>query len=55
MLTDDHPDTASSYSNLAGNLEAQGKFAEAQPLYEKALEIRRRLLADEHPDTAARL
>jgi CHAT domain-containing protein len=32
---------------------AQGKFAAAQPLYEKALAIRRRLLTDDHPDTAA--
>jgi tetratricopeptide (TPR) repeat protein len=33
-------------------LNAQGKYAQAQPLYEKALEIRRRLLTDDHPDTA---
>ena len=52
LLTDDHPDTATSYNNLAVNLNAQGKYAEAQPLYEKALEIRRRLLTDDHPDTA---
>ena len=31
------------------NLNAQGKYALAQPLFEKALEIRRRLLTDEHP------
>jgi len=31
---------------------AQGKYAEAQPLLEKALEISRRLLTDDHPDTA---
>jgi len=30
----------------------QGKYAAAQPLYEKALAIRRRLLTDDHPDTA---
>ena len=52
LLTDDHPDTATSYNNLAANLNAQGKYAQAQPLYEKALEIRRRLLTDDHPDTA---
>ena len=52
LLTDDQPDTASSYNNLAANLQAQGKCAQAQPLYEKALEIRRRLLIDDHPDTA---
>ena len=52
LLTDDHPESAFSYSNLAYNLHAQGKYAEAQPLNEKALEIRRRLLTDDHPDTA---
>ncbi|MGA2702455.1 MAG: CHAT domain-containing protein [Isosphaeraceae bacterium] len=52
LLSDDHPDTATSYNNLALNLNAQGKYALAQPLFEKALEIRRRLLSDDHPDTA---
>ena len=42
-----------SYNNLAVNLNAQGKYAQAQPLFEKALEIRRRLLTDDHPDTAS--
>ncbi len=36
----------------AETLYGQGKYALAQPLYEKALEIRRRLLTDDHPDTA---
>ena len=36
----------------AVTLWAQGKYAEVQPLLEKALEIRRRLLTDDHPDTA---
>ncbi len=36
----------------AETLLSQGKYAQAQPLFEKALEIRRRLLTDEHPDTA---
>jgi len=51
LLTDDHPFTAISYNNLAGNLDAQGKCRQAQPLNEKALEIRRRLLTDDHSDT----
>ncbi len=38
---------------MALNLNAQGKFAAAQPLFEKALEINRRLLTDEHPRTAS--
>jgi tetratricopeptide (TPR) repeat protein len=52
LLSDDHPDTATSYNNLAVNLMNQGKHAQAQPLYEKALEIRCRLLSDDHPSTA---
>jgi tetratricopeptide (TPR) repeat protein len=33
-------------------LEAQGRYPAAQPLYEKALDVTRRLLTDDHPDTA---
>jgi CHAT domain-containing protein/Tfp pilus assembly protein PilF len=33
-------------------LDAQGKYAQAQPLFEKALEINRRPLTDAHPATA---
>jgi len=53
LLTDDHPDTAACYSNLASSFNFQGNYAHAQPLYEKALEIDRRLLTDDHPNTAA--
>jgi len=52
LFTDDHPNTALCYNNLAFILAAQAKYAQAQPLYEKALEIRHRLLTDDHPDTA---
>ncbi len=52
MLTDDDPVTARSYENLAVTLDAQGKYVQAQPLLEKALEIRRHLLGDDHVDTA---
>ena len=37
---------------MALNLKAQGKYIQAQPLYEKTLAIRRRLLTDDHPSTA---
>ena len=37
---------------MAINLNAQGKYAQAQPLLEKALEINRRLLTDDHRNTA---
>ena len=52
LLTDDHPDTALSYVNLASVLDAQGLYAQAQPHFEKALEIDRLLLTDDHPRTA---
>ena len=35
VLGEDHPDTAASYNNLACNLDAQGKYAEAEPLYQQ--------------------
>ncbi len=52
MLGEKHPDTALSYSNLAFNLNAQGKFADAQPLCQKALDLRLDVLGEKHPDTA---
>ena len=52
LLTDDSPQTANSYNNLAVNLDNQGKFALAQPMLERALEIHRRRLTDNHPHTA---
>ncbi len=42
-----------SYSNLALNRSRQGKYNEAQPLYEKAVDINHRLLTDDHPRTAS--
>ncbi len=44
--------SANTMNMQATALIAQSKYAEAQPLLEKALEIRRRLLTDDHPDTA---
>ena len=38
ILGEDHPDTLSSLSNLAVLLQAQGHWAEAEPLYREALE-----------------
>jgi len=32
-----HPDTATSLNNLAVLYQAQGKYAEAEPLYKRAL------------------
>src|SRR5262249_1562112 len=47
LLSDDHPETALSYINVAFNLDEQARYAQAQPLYERALDIRRRLLTED--------
>ena len=52
VLGEEHPDTATSYNNVAFNLTAQGKYVEAEPLYRKALAIYRKGLGEEHADTA---
>jgi tetratricopeptide (TPR) repeat protein len=44
--------SAKTMNEQAEKLNAQGKYAQAQPFLEKALEIRRRLLTDDHPGTA---
>ena len=38
-LGEDHPNTATSYNNLAATLSAQGKYAEAEAMYRRALAI----------------
>jgi len=52
ILGEDHPDTATSYNNLAYNLYSQGKYGEAGTLFQKALDIKRKILDEDHPDTA---
>jgi CHAT domain-containing protein/tetratricopeptide (TPR) repeat protein len=52
LLGEEHPDTATAYSNLAANQHAQGKHAEAERGLRQALAIRRKALGAEHPDTA---
>jgi tetratricopeptide (TPR) repeat protein len=44
--------SALTRNEQAEALFAQGKYAQAQPLWEKALETYRRLLGDDHPVTA---
>jgi hypothetical protein len=51
-LGEDHPDAARSYNNVAGNLNAQGRYAEARPLAERVLAIWRKVLGEDHPLTA---
>ena len=52
MLGDLNLNTAILYNNLGISLFFQGRFAQAQPIYEKALEIRRHLVADDNLDIA---
>ncbi|MGC1393533.1 MAG: tetratricopeptide repeat protein [Coleofasciculaceae cyanobacterium] len=42
-------DLATSLNNLAGLYKSQGRYTEAEPLYLQALELRQRLLGDNHP------
>jgi tetratricopeptide (TPR) repeat protein len=52
VLGEEHPDTATSYGNLAGLYRSTGEYEKALPLYEKSLLIREKVLGEEHPDTA---
>jgi tetratricopeptide (TPR) repeat protein/transcriptional regulator with XRE-family HTH domain len=51
----DHPDTATSISDLAGLLREQGEFDAARRLHERGLAIRERTLGPDHPDVAGSL
>jgi CHAT domain-containing protein len=52
ILGPKHADTATSYNNLASNLEAQGRPREAEPLKRKALALWEEVLGPKHADTA---
>ncbi|MEK7727705.1 MAG: tetratricopeptide repeat protein [candidate division KSB1 bacterium] len=42
---------ATSLNNLALLLQSQGKYAEAEPLFRRALEIFEKSLGTDHPNT----
>jgi tetratricopeptide (TPR) repeat protein len=42
-------------NNLANLYYSQGKYEQAEPLYIQALELRKQLLGENHPDTATSL
>src|SRR5262249_46080223 len=48
-------EVARSLNSLACLYRAQGKWAEAEPLYKRALEMRRRLFKGDHPEVAQSL
>ena len=49
------PRFATSLNNLAGLYQNQGRYAEAEPLYQRALAIREKALGPEHPSVAQSL
>ena len=54
-LGPEHPDVATSLNNLASLYYAQGKYAEAEPLYKRALPIDEKALGPDHPHVATSL
>ena len=46
---------ATSLNNLADLYQAMGRYAEAEPLYRRSLEIREKQLGRDHPDVATSL
>jgi tetratricopeptide (TPR) repeat protein len=51
----EHPDTATSLNNLAELYRAQGKYEQAEPLYQRSLAIWEKALGPEHPNVATAL
>ena len=46
---------ATSLNNLAALYQTQGQYAEAEPLYKRALAISEKALGPDHPDVATSL
>ena len=53
QLGESHPSVASSLNNLALLYKSQGKYAEAEPLYQRAIAILLEKLGENHPNTQA--
>lgn len=47
---EDHPAFADSLERLAGLYSMMGNYAQAAPLLQRVLVIRRRVLGDDHPE-----
>src|SRR5262249_18148245 len=52
VLGNEHPDVAQDYIGVAGILNDQKKYAEAEPLVRRAAELLRKRLGPDHPRTA---
>ncbi len=55
ILGPEHPDVATSLSNLASLCWDQSRYTEAEPLFLRALSIREQALGRDHPDVATSL
>ncbi len=51
----EHPLVALSLNNLAGLYQEFGNYSQAEPLYQRSLAIREKVLGKEHPDVATTL
>ena len=47
-----HPDVATSLTNLAALYDFQGQYAQSEPLYQRALNILQKSLPADHPNLA---
>ncbi len=54
-LGPDHLSVATTLNNLAGLYQFQGRYAEAEPLYKRSLEINEKALGPDHPSVATTL
>jgi tetratricopeptide (TPR) repeat protein len=54
-LGPNHPDVAKNLNNLAEVYDAQGQYAQAEPLYKRSLGILEKTLGPDHPDVATSL
>ncbi len=54
-LGPDHPELGRSLNNLAALYDDQGKYAEAEPLYQRSLAILEKALGAEHTHVATSL
>ncbi len=55
IFEEDHPMVATSLNNLAVFYLRQGKYKEAEPLYEASLEICKNVFNENHPEVASSL
>jgi tetratricopeptide (TPR) repeat protein len=51
VLGPEHPDTLNTVNNLALLYDVQGKYVQAEPLYQRALTASERVLGADHPNT----